>query len=168
MIIQKILSKYFMLIMNQKSRAFTESLSYEDIVQISNFKLHYQYQYASYIFLCGYFMDLLWLHKKVIWFSRNYNLENLAVCRNYSWFNCVAHCKDPRFPQFHHIILCSGLIRQTWMIFLSIFLLLSSNEAFIFQWLEWRSTPHVVNFIVIWWSAFKCFLKIPEECIALR
>ena len=115
MIIQKILSKYFMLIMNQKSMAFTESLSYEDIVQISNFKLHYQYQYASYTFLCGYFMDLLWLHKKVIWFSRNYNLENLAVCRNYSWFNCVAaqRCRDPRFPQFHHIILCSGLIRQT-------------------------------------------------------
>ena len=83
MIIQKILSKYFMLIMNQKSRAFTESLSYEDIVQISNFKLHYQYQYASYTFLSGYFMDLLWLHKKVIWFSWNYNLENLAVCRNY-------------------------------------------------------------------------------------
>ena len=55
----------------------------EDILQMSNFKLHYQYQYTSYIFLCGYFMDLLWLHKKVIWFSWNYNLENLAVCRNY-------------------------------------------------------------------------------------
>ena len=94
-------------------------------------------------FLCRDFMDLLWLHKKVIWFSRNYNLENLAVCRNYSWFNCVTRCRDRRFPQFHHIILCSGLIRQTWMIFLSIFLLLSRNGAFIFKWLEW-SPPHTL------------------------
>ena len=58
MIIQKILSKYFMLIMNQKGRAFTEFQRSEEILQISNFKLHYRYQYASYSPFCA---EISWI-----------------------------------------------------------------------------------------------------------